>query len=451
MKQPWMNSVLPIAAIFSFRMLGLFMLIPVFTVLATQLHDATPTLIGIALGSYGLSQGILQMPFGMLSDYFGRKSILTIGLILFTAGSLLGAMTDSIYGMIAARILQGMGAIGSVLVALLADLTPDEQRTKAMAVIGATIGISFSLAMIISPTITSYFGLSGIFYFTALLAIMGLLLLHLVIPTPVKEPFHPDSETNLVLFKPVIKNRHLQRLNAGIFFQHFMLTSTFFAIPILLQHYILQGKLSEQWHFYLPLMLLSFLMMVPFILLAEKKQKVKVMFLGSVITIAAAQFLLSFISQHWVGLCMLLFIYFVAFNILEASLPSLVSRQANAESKGTAMGIYSSCQFLGIFAGGASAGFIYQLSGNKGIFLVNSFLSLLWIIVAFTMKPNVYQVTLILKYPDAAKDSSLLAEKLQSLPGILHVTMAHEEGVIYLKIDKANYHPGSAEEMMSSL
>ncbi|AHE65997.1 MFS transporter [Legionella oakridgensis] len=451
MKQSWMNSVLPIAAIFSFRMLGLFMLIPVFSVLATQLHDATPTLIGIALGCYGLSQGILQMPFGMLSDYFGRKPVLTAGLILFVLGSLLGAMTDSIYGMIAARILQGMGAIGSVLVALLADLTPDEQRTKAMAVIGATIGFSFSLAMIISPTITLYAGLSGIFYFTALLAVMGLLLLHLVIPTPVKEPFHADSETNLVSFMPVIKNCHLQRLNAGIFFQHFILTSTFFVIPILLQQYILQEKLSEQWHFYLPLMVLSFITMIPFIWFAEKKQKIKVVFLCSVTLIAIAQLLLSFISQYWVGVCIILFIYFLAFNILEASLPSLVSRQANAESKGTAMGIYSSCQFLGIFAGGAAAGFLYQSFGSQGIFLTNSFLSLLWIILASMMKPNVYQITLILKYPDTFKDASFIAEKLRCLTGVLNVTMAYEEKVIYLKINKASYHPGSAEHLMSHL
>ncbi len=213
----WSNSVFPIAALFSFRMLGLFMLIPVFTVYATQLTGATPALIGIALGSYGLSQGLLQIPFGMLSDSFGRKSIITLGLIFFVCGSLLGAFATSIYGMIFARILQGTGAIGSVLIALLADLTPDEQRTKAMAVIGATIGLSFSLAMILSPTITHYFGLSGIFYLTTFLAVFGLILLHGVIPTPRKEPFHLDSDPSPALFSDVLRNRHLQRLNFGIF------------------------------------------------------------------------------------------------------------------------------------------------------------------------------------------------------------------------------------------
>lgn len=205
MKQPWLNRVFPIAAIFSFRMLGLFMLIPVFSVAAIHLKDATPTLIGIALGSYGLSQGLLQIPFGFLSDRFGRKPILTLGLVLFAVGSLLGAYADSIYGMIFARTLQGAGAIGSVLIALLADLTPDEQRTKAMAVIGVTIGMSFSLAMVISPALTHRFGLAGIFYLTAFLAGTGLVLLHTVIPTPKKEPFHIDNEVSPTQFKDVLK------------------------------------------------------------------------------------------------------------------------------------------------------------------------------------------------------------------------------------------------------
>ena len=356
MKQSWLNSVFPIAALFSFRMLGLFMLIPVFTVYANHLTAATPTLIGIALGSYGLSQGLLQIPFGMLSDRFGRKPILTVGLILFACGSLFGAFTTSIYGMIIARMIQGMGAIGSVLIALLADLTPDEQRTKAMAVIGVTIGLSFSIAMVISPALTHHFGLAGIFYLTTLLAILGLLLLHAVIPTPKKEPFHLDSEANPKLFRKVISNPHLQRLNLGIFCQHFILTATFFTIPVLLQQQIKLGVLSQQWHFYLPLMVFSFLTMVPFLSLAEKKHQLKAVFLASVIITSLCQFILAFTYQHWLAICSLMFIYFVGFNILEASLPSMISRQASAESKGTAMGIYSSCQFLGIFAGGAMAG-----------------------------------------------------------------------------------------------
>ena len=425
------------------------MLIPVFTVYANQLTSATPMLIGIALGSYGLSQGLLQIPFGLLSDRFGRKPIITLGLILFACGSLLGVLTTSIYGMIIARTLQGTGAIGSVLIALLADLTPDEQRTKAMAVIGVTIGMSFSLAMVISPALTHYLGLAGIFYLTAVLAILGLFILHGVIPTPKKEPFHIDSETNPVLFKQILNNRHLQRLNLGIFCQHFILTATFFAIPMVLQQQMVLGHITQQWHFYLPLMLLSFIIMVPFLVLAEKKKKIKPMFLFSVITTGICQLALAFTLQYWWSVCGLMFAYFVVFNFLEASLPSLISRQASAESKGTAMGVYSSSQFLGIFAGGTIAGIVYQYTGNQGIFILNSIIALLWFIVSFHMKPNVYQITLILSFDSNLHKASDLTKQLKMLPGVHDVVVNPEERTLYLRINKALYHEGSADRVLN--
>jgi MFS family permease len=386
----WSKTVFPIAAIFSFRMLGLFLLIPVFTIYAAQLQSATPALIGLALGCYGLTQGLLQMPFGMLSDKFGRKPILTIGLLLFSIGSLIGVSTHSIYGMIAARTMQGMGAIGSVLIALLADLTPDNQRTKAMAVIGMTIGISFSLAMVISPALSHRFGLAGIFYLTAALAIIGILLLHLVIPTPLEEHFHADSEASIGLFKSVISNQHLQRLNIGIFCQHFILTATFFAVPMILSQQINTGHLMRQWHFYLPLIVSSFLLMIPLIIIAEKKKLMKPVFLLSVFMITSSQALLAWTHTYWISFCLLMLIYFIAFNVLEASLPSLVSKQANPNNKGTAMGIYSTGQFLGIFAGGSCAGLIYQWASSQGVFITNAIISMLWFIISCHMKPLVY-------------------------------------------------------------
>jgi MFS family permease len=388
MKSSWFNSVFPIAAIFSFRMLGLFMLIPVFTAFAAHLQNASPALLGLALGSYGLSQGVLQIPFGMLSDRYGRKPLLTIGLLFFAGGSLLGALSSSIYTMIFARTLQGAGAIGSVLIALLADLTPEEQRTQAMAVIGMTIGLSFSLAMVASPVLTSYFGLSGIFYLTTILALLGLLLLNTIIPTPLQEPFQVNRTQNPSLFKTVINNKHLQRLNIGIFFQHFILTATFYAIPILLEQQVKQAHLIQQWYFYLPLMVFSFVAMIPFILLAEKKQQMKLVFLMSVLITIISQLLLAFTNQHWLVFCALMFFYFVAFNILEATLPSLISKQAEARSKGTAMGIYSTSQFLGIFIGGVAAGLLYQFAGHSAIFIGNALLGLLWLVIASFMQPK---------------------------------------------------------------
>lgn len=451
MTYSWSKTVVPIAAIFSFRMLGLFMLIPVFTIYAANLHGATPTLIGFALGGYGLTQGLLQIPFGMLSDKFGRKPILTIGLLLFAFGSLLGALTDSIYGMILARTMQGTGAIGSVLIALLADLTPDNQRTKAMAVIGMTIGTSFSLAMIISPAISHRFGLAGIFYLTTSLAIIGIILLHMIIPNPQKERFHADSEASPLLLKSVINNKHLQRLNLGIFCQHFILTATFFAIPMILTQQVKDGHLTQQWHFYLPLMISSFIFMIPFIILAEKKKRMKSVFLMSVLITTIAQGLLAFTHLYWISLCLLMFVYFVAFNILEASLPSLVSRQANPNNKGTAMGIYSTGQFLGIFAGGSLAGIIYQWDSSHGIFVTNAIIGTIWLIVAFFMKPNVYLSSLILHYSYSNKKNDPVLATLLTVPGIIDVAFGKEENVLYLRINEEHYQTGSAEQVLAEL
>lgn len=445
MNYSWSKTVFPIAAIFSFRMLGLFLLIPIFSIYANDLKDATPTLIGFALGGYGLTQGVLQMPFGMLSDKIGRKPVIAIGLILFTFGSLLGAMTHSIYGMIISRVLQGTGAIGSVLIALLADLTLDHQRTKAMAVIGMTIGISFSISMVISPIIATQFGLSGIFYLTAILATLGLALLLFVIPNPQKEHFHVDSEANPALLRLVIKNKHLQRLNFGIFCQHFILTSTFFALPMIIKNQISVGNLAHQWHFYFYLMVFSFVLMIPFIILAEKKKRLKLVFILAIASTAATQLILTFAFKNWAGLCCLMFIYFVAFNILEALLPSLVSKQAHPNSKGTAMGIYSTSQFLGLFMGGSLSGVIYQWHGIESIFIVNAILSSIWFVISCSLQPNAFARTLILSIKNSNKTKEDLFNQLSNLKGIIDLAVSDEEHVVYLRVDNERYIQGSAE------
>lgn len=448
MNDSWRQTVFPIATIFSFRLLGLFMLIPVFTLHATELTGATPALMGIALGSYGLSQGILQIPFGMLSDRFGRKTMITLGLILFAIGSFIGAWAHSIDMMILARVLQGAGAIGSVLMALLADLTPDEQRTKAMAVVGVSIGLSFSLAMIISPILAERHGLAGIFYFTAMLALFAMLLLHLVIPTPKKDPFHEHAIIQPTQFKQVLASRHLQRLNAGIFFQHLILTSTFYVLPLLLKQHIQQGHLSEAWHFYLPLMLGAFVLMMPVIVFGERRQHMKLVFMASIALTTFSQFTLIFLNQHWLGICMTMGVYFVAFNILEATLPSQVSRQASTANKGTAMGIYSSSQFLGIFAGGALAGITFQYAGNTGIFIFNSVVSLFWIFIASYMKPNAYELTHTIPFQHQETDNTALKQVLSQLTGVISVSISYEAQAIYLRISKETYLTGSAEKMI---
>lgn len=453
MKHSWFKTVIPIAALFSFRMLGLFMLIPVFTVYASHLHSASPALIGVALGGYGLSQGLLQIPFGMLSDRLGRKPMIALGFALFIAGSLLGAVTESIYGMIAARILQGMGAIGSVLIALMADLTPDETRTRAMAAIGATIGLSFIVSMVISPAIAHFYGLSGIFYLSALLGVAGLLLLYGYIPTPTREPFHQDSGTNPGLLKSVIKNPDLLRLDFSIFCQHFILTATFFVLPLLLLHQVQTGQLAHAWYFYLPQMLFSFLLMLPFIILAEKKQQMQRIFGFAVFLTAVSQFLLAFTYHSWLAICFFAFTYFISFNILEASLPSLVSKKARPESKGTAIGIYSSCQFMGIFAGGVFAGLLFHVAGLGAVFIANGIFASLWLLMSFFMKLDNYRATLLIHMPqtDDSFNEQHITQSLKRLAGVIRCSYSPEERLLYLQIDKKSYERGSAEQVLKQL
>jgi MFS family permease len=448
MTNAWHRTVFPIATIFSFRLLGLFMLIPVFTLHANELRHANATLIGIALGSYGLSQGILQIPFGMLSDLFGRKSIITLGLMLFAIGSLLGAWAESIETMILARTLQGAGAIGSVLMALLADLTTDDQRTKAMAVVGISIGLSFSLAILISPILTKQYGLAAIFYLTAIMAVSALFLLYLVIPTPARDPFHKRDIIRPTQFKNVLKNHHLLRLNIGIFFQHLILTATFFALPLMLNQQIQQGHLTESWHFYLPLMVVAFILMMPIIMVAERHQRMKSVFIGAVFITTISQFALLAFHQNWLTLCIAMLLYFVAFNVLEAVLPSQISRQANSTNKGTAMGIYSSCQFLGIFVGGAAAGILFHFAGHNGIFLLNGLVGLTWIGIALLMNPYAYQLLHTIQYPTPLADEAQLKMKLKQIVGVTHVVISQQ--TIYLQIEKSAYEKGSAELVVNN-
>lgn len=387
MKYSWFRRVFPIAILFSFRMLGLFMLIPVFTLLASQLQHATPRLIGLAMGSYGLTQGFLQIPLGLLSDRWGRKPVLVWGLIIFVVGSFIGAVSDSIAMIILARVLQGMGAIGGVLIALLTDLTSEKERTKAMALIGLTIGVSFGLAMVISPLVAAAYGLNGIFYFAMVLGLVGLVLLHWYVPNPdlgikgfeeENQKEERRKQKSFDLFKTSFMNKQLQCLNAGIFFQHMILTATFFAIPLLLKDYLAQAYLAETWRFYFFLMLISFLVMIPFVAFAEKKHQMKITYNGAVFITAVVQGLLVFFSSHWFSFCCLMLLYFIAFNILEACLPSLVSKQASSNNKGTAMGIYSTSQFLGIFVGGVISGFSYSWGGTVAIFIANAFFGIIW-------------------------------------------------------------------------
>lgn len=371
-----------LSSIMSIRMLGLFMILPVFSVYAAHLSDATPTLIGLTLGAYGLTQALFQIPCGMLSDHIGRKPVIFAGLIILLIGSIICAFSHSIYVLLLGRALQGTGAIGSTVLALLSDLTREESRTKAMAFMGLSIGLAFTSAMIMGPVINHWFHLSGIFWITGLLALIGMLLLT-NIPTPQKPS--KTSENLRKKLSSVLHNAQLLRLNIGIFSLHAILTAVFIAVPLLLTH---QLHLSEwmQIGLYLCVLIVSFTLAVPFIIIAEKKQKIKLIFVSAIIVILFVQCMLYFFHHALTIITLLLLLFFTAFTALEATLPSLVSKIAPVQNKGAAMGIYSSSQFLGIFVGGSLGGFVFAHTQFFGIFALCAVISLSWLCVAISMK-----------------------------------------------------------------
>lgn len=385
MEQQELRAVGALAAVFSFRLLGLFMIYPVFADFARQLGGATPFKIGLALGIYGLTQGLLQMPFGLLSDRVGRKPMIVLGLALFGAGSAVAALSSSIGGVAVGRALQGAGAVGSVILAMVADLTRDESRTQAMAGVGLTIGGSFMLALVTGPLLAGLVGVAGIFWLMVGLAAAGIAITVFAVPTPPPPALHGDVETVPSLLKSTIGNPELRRLDFGVFVLHAMLTASFLRVPALMRSGLgLDGR--HQWMVYLPVLLVSVLIMVPAIIVAEKHGRMKGVFLAAVLALAASQCL--FLASA--GACATIAgmtVFFAGFNIMEASLPSLITKTAPPAAKGTAAGVFSTSQFLGIFVGGVLGGWLQPMLGGRAVFLASLVLALAWAVVAAGMQP----------------------------------------------------------------
>jgi MFS family permease len=430
------RAISSIALIMSFRMLGLFMILPVFTVAAEKMPLATPTLIGLAFGIYGFSQACLQIPFGSLSDRFGRKPIILFGLVLFAIGSIIAALSHTIYGLIIGRALQGSGAIGSTLLALVADLTRDESRSKAMATIGLTIGFAFSIALVLGPTINAWFHLSGIFWMTALFAGISMLLLFTTVPNPPKLVHHQAVEPDAKRFKKAFTNLQLLRLDLGIFCMHAMLMAVFYATPLLLTKELGFTE-SNQVLFYLSLLVVSFGLMLPFIIIAEKKRLMKPVFISSIITLLLSQLCLFYFHQSVVAVIIIFLLFFTAFTLLEASLPSLISKIAPIKNKGTAMGIYSTSQFLGTFVGGFAGGWLYGHFQYDGIFLFGAVLAFIWLSAAISMPQPPYLSTKIYKATESMlQDINAFTTRLQQITGVAEVALMPEEKLVYVKVDK---------------
>jgi len=436
MTQTESRAAFSLASIFSLRMLGLFMIYPVFSVYAHHLTGATPFTIGLALGVYGLAQALLQIPFGMSSDRVGRKPVIALGLLIFAAGSVVAAMSHSIEGVIIGRILQGGGAVGSTTLALGADLTREEHRTKAMAIIGMTIGFSFALAVVVGPLINAWAGVPGIFWLTAVLAVLGIGVLQFVVPKPARIRRHRDTEAVPALFKRVLRDPELLRLDFGILALHTMLTATFLALPIMLRH-AAGLSASHEWYFYLPILFVSFVLMVPLVIVAEKYRRMKGIFIGAIAALAVAQFALTLVPASLVAISVLLVLFFGAFNLMEATLPSLISKVAPADGKGTAMGVYSSSQFLGIFVGGTLGGWVMGVGGVVGVFVFAGVVALVWLGIALGMaQPRYYSSYLLNVGPVSESEADRMAERLQQVPGVAEAVVVPEDGVAYLKVDR---------------
>ncbi|MEW6646349.1 MAG: MFS transporter [Pseudomonadota bacterium] len=423
-----------LAGIFGVRMLGMFMILPVFALYAEHLADVTPLLIGVAIGIYGLTQALLQIPFGMASDRLGRKPVIVAGLLLFAAGSVVAALADSIYGVIVGRALQGGGAVAAVVMALVADLTREEHRTKAMAFIGMSIGMSFVVAMVLGPLLDQWFGVPGIFWLTALLALAGIGLLLLAVPTPPLSRPHRDAEPVAGQFGRILRDGQLLRLDFGILMLHMALTASFVVVPLVLRD--VGFAPARHWLLYLPVMVLAITLAIPFIIVAEKKRKLKQVLLGAIAALALAMLGMGVLGESLGAMALWLLLFFTAFNLLEATLPSLVSKFAPADARGTAMGVYSSSQFIGAFIGGAAGGGLHGLYGLHSVFLFAAAALVLWWLAALGMRQPRYLASHLLKVGEmTAAQAAMLAGELLAVRGVAEAVVSGEEGVAYLKVD----------------
>jgi len=381
-----------LASIYGLRMLGMFIILPVFALYAETLPGGSDrTLVGIALGAYGLTQALLQIPFGWASDRFGRKPTIVVGLLLFALGSFIAAWAPSIGWTIVGRSVQGAGAISAAVIALTADLTRHEVRTRAMAVIGMTIGATFALSLILGPVLKAWIGVPGIFALTGLLALGAIVVLKRRVPDPDPAHVHP-REPGLAAFGKVLANGQLLRLNYGIFALHALLMALFVQVPFALRDAGLPAE--AHWKIYLPVMVASVLLMMPALRAADRPAHGKAVFVGAVLVLGIGQAILALSGTSLAALAVGLVVFFAAFNLLEASLPSLVSKFAPPAQKGTATGVYSSVQFLGTFVGAAAGGLLAQHVGAAAVFGLGIALTLVWLLVSASMSaPPAYPST----------------------------------------------------------
>lgn len=438
-----MRATVSLASIYGLRMFGMFSILPIFAIYASTLPgNPSSLMIGLALGAYGLTQALFQLPFGMASDKFGRKPMIYLGLAIFAIGSMVAALASNIEMIILGRVIQGAGAIPAVVTALLADLTRDEHRTKAMATIGLTIGVSFAISLVGGPLLNQWIGVPGIFAMTALLTLAAIAVVKFVVPDPVHSYYHSDASAAPAKLKDVLKNTQLLRLNYGIFALHAAQMAMFVVVPFAI---IKSSGMHENqhWQIYLPVLLASFVLMVPAIIYAEKQAKMKLVFVSAIVMMLVAQIMFSVSIEYFWGIVASLTIYFIAFNVLEASLPSIISKIAPVAAKGTAIGVYNTTQSLGAFVGGAFGGYLSHAYGFASVFVFCGVMMLLWLLLAYSMQSPPAVSTKMYTMAGATDQMSgevavALRNELAKLAGVIEAVVLPQERTVILKIDKTH-------------
>lgn len=438
------RAILGVGGIFALRMIGLFMIVPVFSVYGDNYAHATPFLIGLAVGIYGLGQAIFQIPMSLAADKFPRKPIIMLGLILFAVGGIIAANATDIYEVIIGRALAGSGAVSAVLMALLADVTREEMRTKAMATMGLTIATSIMLAFAFGPLLVGTLGISGLFWLTSGFAVLAMLLLF-VVPTPMRVLKHNlDNKSITQQLATVLKIGDLNRLHIGIFALHLTMTAIFVILPHQLTE-VMGLSVRQQGLVYLPLLFIGFAVAIPFIIIAEKKRKMRQVFLGAIALMVAALALLAIGSQVGVGIILGLLLYFMGFNLLEATIPSWISKRAPVANKATAMGLNSSSQFFGAFVGGAMGGLLLTQSNLLawGILAVIMAAALL-LIIPIAQPPYLSSTTVTIPKNIDIQDWS---RQMLAIEGVDELVIMAKEQVAYLKLDKAQLTDSARQEL----
>ena len=437
------RSTFALSSIFALRMLGLFMIIPVFSVAGQSYEYATPALIGLAVGIYGLTQALLQIPFSLIADRYSRKPLVVLGLLLFALGGAVAAMSDTIYGVIIGRAIAGGGAVSAVVMALLADVTREENRMKAMAVMGMSIGLSFVVAFSLGPWLTGLVGISGLFWVTT---IMGLAAIAMLLMVPKVSRHHKNFQQGyLTQLKQVLKMGDLNRLHISVFTLHLLLTAMFIYVPSQLIEFGGLPLSSHGW-VYLPLLLISLFFAFPSIVLAEKYRQMRGIFLTAIGGIILGLLILIFGFESKYILLAGLGLFFIAFNVMEALLPSWLSKAAPIQSKATAMGINASSQFLGAFFGGVIGGQLLLLNNTLLGWSILSAIAIIWLLMSFGLAQPRYLSSLVLRLPEARQTDEWTSQLL-AIRGIEEVVVMSEQQVAFVKVDKQQVNEVSRQQL----